>query len=54
MSIELVERPVDEYKNAKGAKKTEIWKRHKKQIIAQGLKDEGRIRQRDEYLNRNR
>jgi len=54
MSIELVERSVDEFRARQGKAKTEIWKQNKQEIIAQALKDEGRKRDRDEFLNRNK
>lgn len=52
MEIELTERPVDEFRHLKSGRKTRFWREHKTAIIAQGLTDEKRTRERDEYLNR--
>ncbi len=54
MEITLTERPIDEFRHKKGGDRTRFWKSNKEAIIAQGLQDEGRIRERDEYLNRER
>lgn len=49
--IEVIERPIDKYRNLEGRAKSEFYRKNKEAIIAQGLDKENRRRDREEFLN---
>ena len=43
-AVEVIERPLDQYRNLKGKAKTSFWRKNKSAIVAQG-QDEDRKQQ---------
>jgi hypothetical protein len=43
-AVQLIERPLDVYRNSSGAKRTAYWRENKEVVIAQGQAEEQRAR----------